>query len=310
MRILGAREGRENGPCISKNSWHEVMLKEDFTGIDLAIEDMDQHGMTTLMVSQARTINSSRLVKIISDKNNPSNRVSDLFRKVSSSPYFEVTHGTWSSDFTDKDAIHVVVDSRRRSLLVAPEQEEFARVIKLLRQCSRIFWLSVSDEEGEILDPESNLVVGLARTAHAENENLSLVTLSVHEQVRRGCAALQQKILKLIEILGHCRYPQEREYVWKDGHMLIPRLITAQINPQRVEYSKCSYHGHDRPLKLDLKHTHRADAPIFVDEIFRKKKLRSMKSKLELELMLLTDGLQCHAVKAVTKVILGRFLAS
>ena len=306
MIMSGLREDRNSGPCISKDAWHEALLKEDFTGIDMAIQDNEQHGMTTLMISQARDVYKSRLINVIMNEDRTSDSTIDLLHKVVSSQDFEVVHIPWDSEFTDQEAIYVVIDSGRQRLMEAPEQKQFAQVTKLLRQSSRIFWLSMPNEEGAVLGPESHLVIGLARTAHAENENLNFITLNVHRWVGRDCMALQQKIFELIKIASQDRRPQEREYTWKEGQILIPRLIPEHRYPQPVEYLKRSPRQLGCPLKLDLEQTRRADTLVFgADESLEKEELASDEIEIDVRAHAVNEWLPVPRGKIVGERFLG-----
>ena len=168
---------------------------------------------------------------------------------------------SWSSpDFQTEDNC-IVLDDGQQPLLVNPSAVQFSRVSTLLQERVNVLWISLQNEASAARNPEKALVTGLARTAHAENEHLNLVTLDVQEALGNCQPGLPRTIttllLQSINNVPETIVAREREYVYRDGQLLIPRLkpntklhdwIARTVGRPEIELDV--YGRPDRPLRL------------------------------------------------------------
>ena len=143
----------------------------------------------------------------------------------------------------------IVVEDQTNPILSDPSC--FGTIISLLKQPCRIVWLSPNDP------PPMHQITGVARTAHAENENLRLTTVHVEPQL---LSARDGNSTRLFEILALTLDPkgtsQEREYmVNKAGTVLIPRLLPENSLNHAIRKDTAGSHEVERVRFLDTSRT-------------------------------------------------------
>lgn len=166
----------------------------------------------------------------------------------------------------DKSVVQSAEDARMPILVVddlsqpiLSDEDCFEAAITLLRQKSRIVWLSLDSP------PSMYQITGVARTAHAENEDLRLIT------VHAASEAVESSTSRFIDLISHWLSQvvdqsgephREREFrVNKDGGVLIPRLhysdrLNRAINAGddeetgQVEIETCNFVGGAQSLAL------------------------------------------------------------
>ena len=142
---------------------------------------------------------------------------------------YSVNFITWDSDLSQKEVIYLVLDDGQQPLLVNPTPSRFERIATIVREGKNVFWISVQEDPLSTRNPEKGLVTGLARTAHAENDMLNLVTLDI-QQASNGC---HEELLRTVSRLLFRSFStnsepvslREREYIYRDNHLLIPRVV-------------------------------------------------------------------------------------
>ncbi|KAI1427579.1 polyketide synthase [Xylaria sp. FL1777] len=162
----------------------------------------------------------------------------------------------------------IVVDDMPQPILSDPNSFEAA--IALFRQTSKILWLS----------PDSPLamhqITGVARTAHAENDNLRVTTVHVASD------ALQNPRLSSIvgrlwdKLVDRDQLHEEREYALsEDAMVLIPRLsysdslnhvVSAEKEISSVEIKMNAFIDSGRPICLSTAIPSRSGQVLFVND--------------------------------------------
>jgi acyl transferase domain-containing protein/NADPH:quinone reductase-like Zn-dependent oxidoreductase/NAD(P)-dependent dehydrogenase (short-subunit alcohol dehydrogenase family)/acyl carrier protein len=179
-----------------------------------------------------------------------------------------------SKEVHNKDVIHVVIDDGSNPTLAEVGQERFHHVVDLLRRPSKVVWVSVQDKEKDRVSPQKHLITGLARTAHAENEDLEMVTIDVQQTLNQTTRpGILNFIVEVLQSFNKTDIPKEREYVYNGTDVLVPRVIpnktlNRQVSGKNETIIEITKFTDSRvPLKLNnAKSTH----PIFVeDEINR-----------------------------------------
>ncbi|KAJ4414976.1 Type I Iterative PKS [Gnomoniopsis sp. IMI 355080] len=121
----------------------------------------------------------------------------------------------------DDDWVIVVEDGFRPIL---SDSCQFDAAVTLLKRSGRVLWLATDD-------PRMYQITGVARTAHAENDNLSLVTMHVApEMLQLDTNRLLEVIKRLITVSTRLNAPQllEREYkIDARGTVRVPRLLKS-----------------------------------------------------------------------------------
>ncbi|KUI60431.1 Lovastatin diketide synthase LovF [Cytospora mali] len=139
----------------------------------------------------------------------------------------------------------IVVEDQITPILSDPNC--FNAIISLLKQSSRIVWISPSDPL------PMHQITGVARTAHAENENLSLTTVHVAPQLLSANNATSTRLLDILALtLDPEGTSQEREYlVDKAGTVLIPRLLSEHSLDHAIRRDTAGRHEVERSRFLD-----------------------------------------------------------
>lgn len=301
-----------------------------FTGLDLAIDDFDGPAQaSTFMISSATTTDYRllrRSIQIIAsdDSSDTSSGLAGAFRSELESHGLEVSVVSWGSNLVMAGVIYVVIDDSRCPLLLNPTSARFHQIVDLMTQCKDVFWISLPMGVGVNANPETALVTGLARTSHAENQALRLVTLDVQQNFNFQC---QSRILSIVSILLFRSFQfssndavlREREYIYKDENLFIPRIVSddnvdrwvsrdlgrleadQRQTEDRPETVMDVYGQLKRPLKLNPSISNSIDDLSFVDD----KTLQKPLDELEVEIDVKSHGVNpgnlafaCGRIKA------------
>ena len=162
-------------------------------------------------------------------------------------------------------------------MLVNLTSERLSLIKELVGGKNDIFWISADEDDFVAMNPEKGLITGLARTARAENENLNFVTLDVQEATESHLPALL-RIIKNIVLASFGTTSAvsglvETEYVYRDGSLLIPRLVSdtkirssvARVSGRRSA-GMIDYCNRQRPLKLRSRNTRSVEDYVFEDD--------------------------------------------
>ncbi|KAK7991205.1 beta-ketoacyl synthase domain-containing protein [Apiospora arundinis] len=180
----------------------------------------------------------------------------------------------WDDKQPDDDAINLVIDNGSKPLLFDIGTQRFRQVVELLQKRARVIWVSIQDEESDNLSPRKHLITGLARTAHAENIHLEMVTVDVQQMMTQEtwpklCDFLSTIIRSFSENGDAGR---EREYVYTGTSVLVPRVIPSntlnrQILRSQATITEAESFKYSRvPLKLDEYRQSASAQAIFVED--------------------------------------------
>ena len=233
--FIGIDEGREDGPLLTQEQWHCALLRNGFSGVDISGHDTDGPGhIATMMVSKALHSSASEMYypislvvedeELVSQMPLPIDTIFQALKKRG----FQVSFASWQSSLSRKDVIYIIQDCGRQALLVKPTPSRFKKIAQLVTEASNVLWISTQEDVNALMNAEKSLVTGLARSAHAENEDLNLVTLNVQQAFNDSPKLLIRNIIEvLLRSFGASSDSvfREREYVYRDHQLLIPRLI-------------------------------------------------------------------------------------
>ena len=135
---------------------------------------------------------------------------------------------TWQHRDIQKTQLYVVVESSSKPIMSGLTLATFSNIIQLMRSARDVLWITVKDPKSETLEPERDLISGFARSAHAESEDLRLVRVDVQQSLYSTFKTLPKVVADVI----HESFDKtngtlyEREYVFNDDQLYIPRLVT------------------------------------------------------------------------------------
>ena len=185
--------------------------------------------VSTATIADYRSLRRSINIVADEDRSDTTRLLAGTIRSEFESHGLEVSIVSWESNHLMNDVINVVIDDSSCPLLINPTSARFNQVINLVASGRYVFWISGHANTGSYTNPEAGLVTGLARTAHTENQVLRLVTLDIQQRLD-GCMS---RLLSVVyDLLFYSFHPslddtllREREYVYRDGEVLIPRVV-------------------------------------------------------------------------------------
>ncbi|GKT93954.1 polyketide synthase [Colletotrichum tofieldiae] len=303
----GVAEGRRAGPLLPPESWSEKM-SETSLEMQHAIYDDIETPISSLMVARAVDDDEPQrnAIRVIMDRGVPgelkqlSDQLVDELQNrglnLLSASWEDVIHNPHSSD------INVVIDNGQQPILANISSVKFQKIVQLLRAHSNIIWITAQNSSQNCMNPVKHLITGVSRTAHAENDDLRMITVDVQQGI--GCQSKNNKLLGFLThlITSHGTKNSsigEREYVYKDNKILIPRIMHSRAIQQWIPGHSAEptemqpFNDTRMPLKLDALRTQATNTPIFVENEFMKNPLQANEVEVSVEVM----GIPDHVLK-------------
>lgn len=264
---------------FSINQFNNTLMQHSFSGVELAIDEPQGFLRTgTSIVSRAIIADSQSPIypiKIIATQGTEA-FAHDIFVALKHRG-FETSFTTWDMCFTESKTIYLILDSGMKPVLLNPPSEIFKQITKITNGSFNVFWISAHEYVSAAMNPEKGLVVGLARSARAENVNLKFITLDVRNTID-NCSP---KLLHVIADMALVSFGiskegdqiEELEFAYQDGQVLIPRLIPYQKMDDWILRSagkptvkKVTYGQPGRPLKLKAVGIGSVENAYFIDD--------------------------------------------
>ena len=249
---------------IDGDIMHDSLLRSSFSGVHFCLDDIsDNIRSGGMLVSKAVDHYTQTVIDpiMIIAQEGLETLASHLNSALKSQAFHSDLMNWDLPDLTDQ-AIFIILDNGLWPLLSNLTQERFHQVVNLLGSCSKVFWIIAQDDAVTGMNPEKGLLIGLVRSARAENEDLKIITLDVQDTIG-DC--MQDLIVKIIGILSagfgvsvRSHQAREAEYTYRNGRILIPRLIAhSQINTlmrhaTAESLARSPYLRSDKPLKLNV----------------------------------------------------------
>ncbi|KAF2260802.1 ketoacyl-synt-domain-containing protein [Lojkania enalia] len=267
----GSTDGRPDGPFMNVDRWRQV-LNDTSMELQLSVKDGELEHLNSLMVARPRddTIPEFAHPVQILPINRAQHGLASMLLVVLKDWRISAAVEEFDFGLDDDRAIKIILDNGKCPLLSDVAPERFEKLCAMLRRQSRVMWISASDDSISSANPVKHLITGLGRTAHAENDELRLVTVDVQQN-------LDGTDLKLLEFLRNCLYRSffqpnaysEREFIFRDDMIHIPRLLANNTMNQWVSRTQQNIHlGQSdfttQPLVLSHDEVSGVPGPIFV----------------------------------------------
>ncbi|KAL6716062.1 hypothetical protein ACLMJK_007024 [Lecanora helva] len=277
----GFEDGRKDSPVSTVEQWHDMLLRNSFSGITFSAQDFDSPASkATMMISNAVEVRekaSNNVVQITL-----TSATEDRCRHFGAELSSAITKDGYHCDIEampvnepSRHTIHVILDFKANSILLDSNTERFNQFTKLLIEGKQILWISLCEDSTLDKDP-GGLMTGMARVARSEKEGMRLVTLDVQQALGVGNRRLVQAISDILRSSFDQDTDQESveyEYIYTDDQVFIPRLVPKpQINTllgetrEEMPWGMDHFHHPDRPLKLEVKQPGLLDSLMFVDD--------------------------------------------
>ncbi|KAJ5185393.1 Acyl transferase/acyl hydrolase/lysophospholipase [Penicillium cf. griseofulvum] len=273
---------RKDGPLLTVEGWRKVMEENDFSGIDLCVEEYPgapfQSGC--LMTSTANTpaTGPTNAGDIVILGINSIGTLSSLgleygLRKMT---------GVDPITATDPDDVDVTgkwcifLGGMDRSILSHLTEQKFQTLQRLLSRARGLLWV-VRHTKTDLESLGANMAIGLARTVRSET-GLQFATLDLGERETMSDALAVRHMLKVFSGV-FCQKSQlaqnDWEFVVRNGKVCVPRLVdnnalnlsvqqeTPDAPPQMQPFKQ------DRALRLAVGDGKGLDELYFTDDFSR-----------------------------------------
>ncbi|KAI0964931.1 beta-ketoacyl synthase domain-containing protein [Xylaria arbuscula] len=264
---------RTTGSDPSAEQLENMLHQRSFTGVDIRIDVSMLKQETSFILVTTKAFNSSpnsaisRYVHLVRESESLSSRA--ISSGLMGASYSNHQHWTWSCNTLEYTTIntnetYIVLDNAESPLLLNREPQTFARLKKLLNANVNIIWVALQETRSPIAASMRSMIQGASRVVRRENEGTTTLTIfEIDDQLTITSASdICKHLLKIIfdKNLGQSDVPQEHEYIYRNGHIMIPRL---QINQKFLggirsrfgaadNLAEVHYHDPDRPLQLEV----------------------------------------------------------
>ncbi|KAJ5247158.1 hypothetical protein N7468_002141 [Penicillium chermesinum] len=244
---LASEEIRQDGPLLTAEGWSNVMKENDFSGVDLCVEDYPgaSYHSGCVIMGTANAPQSSLSLLSLESKLKDITGVSPVI-----APDLEHV------DITDKWCIFL--GGMDKTILSHLTDEKFKAFQNLVRGARGLLWV-VRHTKSDEKSLGSNMAIGLARTVRSET-GLQFATLDLGE---RETVPDSEAVEHMINVFGgvFCHKSQlmqgDMEFVVRNGLVGVPRLLdnpelnlSVQLETPDAPPQLQSFKQKDRPLRL------------------------------------------------------------
>ncbi|THD00081.1 hypothetical protein EYZ11_000406 [Aspergillus tanneri] len=277
---LSKDDARIDGPLLDSNGWNSVLTANDFTGIDVQLDDYpgSDDRSSSIMIS---TANSSRTgpdaegdIVIIEDGcNNEAHLKEEVKIALENITGVSPLEGKLAeTNVAGKWC--VFIGNINQPILAELDQDIFQKIQRLVREARGLLWVT----RHRIEDARSlahNMVTGLARTIRSET-GLQFATLDLGEEGIMSDVEAARHITKVFDGV-FCRklalMEADREFTIRQGHICVSRLVdndvlnlSIQHETQRAPPQRQPFQQPQRPLRLTTGHSRMLDELYFTDD--------------------------------------------
>lgn len=273
---------RKDGPLLTVEGWSNVMKENDFSGVDLCVEEYPgaifQSGC--LMTSTANTpitgpADTGDVVILGIDS------IGSVSSLILESGLRKMT-GVDPITAIDSDEVDVTgkwcifLGGMDRSILSHLTEERFQTLQRLLSRARGLLWV-VRHSKSDLESLGTNMAIGLARTVRSET-GLQFATLDLGERENMPDADAVSHMLRVFNGV-FCQKSQlaqnDWEFIVRNGNVCVPRLVdnhalnlsvqqeTPDAPPQMQPFKQA------RALRLAAGHGKGLDELYFTDDVSR-----------------------------------------
>ena len=267
---------------VSDSTWDTILRKAGFSGVDLNLRDFDEHQCHehSVLISTAKASSVSPVklppTSIVFDP------TSTLQKRLSECLSEQLgTMGAHTTVRTLKEAAALCVKDRLFYIILLDLDEpvlqtmsasEFEDIKKiLLVNNGRVLWACMGGGRRPE-KPDHALIHGALRGLRMENTGAKLISLSLEAQ-SVNCSCIAKKIQQIFEMAAtSSAHDGEQEYVERDGHICIDRLIEADhVNQELPMLMGDKQHGQSSyadapPVALGIASTGLLETLEFVED--------------------------------------------
>ncbi|KAF2150161.1 reducing type I polyketide synthase [Myriangium duriaei CBS 260.36] len=238
----------DNGPCISSQEWHRVLIESGFSGVDVLLRDHQEEAyhLMSIMVSSVpmfpspvpmvsssnKNLEITLLHATVTDDNSDLKHLEGAFQRKNMVPS-KILSCMALSNLATGD-ICVVIELPGQPLLRSWCNEDLEGLRQLLLSYNTIVW--VTQKMGDLSHPDYGMIDGLARVIRNEYTDLKFVTIAlaglVNSERSDKIAAIATRSLN--SAVDSC----ETAFQEKDGYFQIWRFMSSRHTSQAISELK------------------------------------------------------------------------
>lgn len=225
------------GPCNPENTWHNVLKKTGFSGVDVEFRDFESnacHGFSILIsTANPATVNCAAFSPILIIADPESERQQALAKGVKVRLEKSGQHSCSVICFQEaaitSHGLHgqccLLLEEAERSILRETTQEAFNNLKAIILNSNSVLWVT---EQQCLTSPDFGMVQGLSRVVRTEHTKLTISTLALdfHDSIDKGAENIEKVLSGMV--LNRKDRGHEPEYLEKDGLLQISRLVEAK----------------------------------------------------------------------------------
>lgn len=249
-------DGRYLSPLLSDAQWHEALMRNGFSGADIALHDMEGSAqtfstiVTTASSMEEDTQKQSHTILVTSRESDLQVDIASAFTdKLASCSGPRATHEVVRYEDIDtrdtRKAICIFLLELDAPFLKDISEPDFRSFKEVLESVGSALWITGRGDD--INAPDTSLVTGLGRSINSESSHLQFVELAIEGSL--SCTDTASLIWRAYESL--LNDSPETEYVGGKGSLLIPRVAEDNSLTDFVRSKTRIHKATLRPLKQD-----------------------------------------------------------
>ena len=288
---LGVEEYRRWSPCLTSQKWHETLLQNSFSGVDLEfpdfVHDVCQEGSIIITTATRSTQEEQTKLKAVIVIDLSSTAQMDAAEALVS---LSKSHRVLECETCSLEqaasmphvmsCVHIFLQELDGPLLYNILPQDYSKLQYLLGASSGVLWVTRGGGQSPKA-PELNIIDGLLRAVRNERPNIRLSTLALETDgtpTRYQIRSIYQSIIGLSAKVEDGQY--EPEHVERNRLLHIPRAIQLESLSQDLykrslpQQSTVQNIGGSVPLKLALGSPGLLDTLHFIEDKERSTTLR------------------------------------
>lgn len=224
-------EGKRSRYAFTEEEWHHTLRNGQFSGLDVCLHDPWRNAgyvssvMITRAVGELSEVSSPEILLIVEDGD--CGIVINLLAQYLEGINMTVRISTLAQA-DPLGRICIVLSGLRMPIFEEPEAPLFELVKSIFLRSKGVLWVTRGGSGPAVVNPNAGLVTGFARTARAETDGSSILTLDLDGQRALSSEQAAETIFSLFRnrLAGSAStIPQDVEYIERDGVLHIPRVV-------------------------------------------------------------------------------------
>nr|Q50LG3.1 RecName: Full=Highly reducing polyketide synthase AFT9-1; Short=HR-PKS AFT9-1; AltName: Full=AF-toxin biosynthesis protein 9-1 [Alternaria alternata]BAD97694.1 Aft9-1 [Alternaria alternata] len=317
----GVNDSRAAGPLLSPEGWSTRMRKASLN-MQLAVYDDNETPISSLIVAKPiQEVTKKKQVQIVLDSSVPIwlRKFADQVLSRLAAEEFGVSLTSWDEMTVNPhdSSIWLVIDNGEHPVLSHVTPIQLQSVTEMLKAPSHVLWISVVHDPQFSENPFKHLITGISRTAHAENDRLKMITVDVQQSIcqeegkEEGNRFMSFLMGVVISLSKADLLTIEREYVYKNGQVNIPRVLPSPDiqgwmpgNVTGLPEMK-PFHDSQKAWILDIERSEFMKMPVFTENDAFRESLDENEIEIDVEAIGVPELLIRHSINGFA----GRVIA-